>query len=695
MVVYNLKGIQVVPGAKDFVDIVLSKTQRKTPTIVHKGYAISRIRSFYMRKAKFVAQECHDRITQILNDFPILDEIHPFYADLMNVLYDRDHYKLALGQLNTARSLIDNLGKDYARLLKYGDSLYRCKQLKRAALGRMCTIMRKQGPNLAYLEQVRQHLARLPSIDPNARTIIICGYPNVGKSSFMNKVTRANVDVQPYAFTTKSLFVGHTDYRYLRWQVIDTPGILDHPLEERNTIEMQSITALAHLRAAILFVIDISEECGFSIKQQVALFDSIKPLFANKPLVVAFNKIDVCTLDKVPQESRELLESITKDSNVSVVQMSTFTEIGITQVKESACDRLLEQRVELKMMSKHISGNMNRLHLAMPIPRDQKERPAFIPASVAAKRQFKADANAENVESEFTTKMEVDVEGGFVTLSDGSRLYRDEARPVATITIHSSADKKHLDPDFDPTIFGPDWRKEYLLADDDWKFDNVPEIMDGMNVADYIDPDILARLDELEREEEERELEYENFMKEEAVGLLSVEEQETLGEIRTGRDLLLQKHRLNKGTMMNRPVVPRKFEARSTGDLKDHLSNLGIDAAGALKRARSRSASRSDSQPRGRAKTNGTMMDSYSHHNSSRSPAPKKLRVASKSRERSASSLGFRSDAQKEFAEKKNRLSQVKRNQSAKKGEGDRVILNMMPKHLFSGKRGNGKTDRR
>ena len=64
----------------------------------------------------------------------------------------------------------------------------------------------------------------------------------------MNKVTRADVEVQPYAFTTKSLFVGHLDYRYLRWQVVDTPGILDHSLEERNTIEMQAITALAHLR---------------------------------------------------------------------------------------------------------------------------------------------------------------------------------------------------------------------------------------------------------------------------------------------------------------------------------------------------------------------------------------------------------------------------------------------------------------
>ena len=64
--------------------------------------------------------------------------------------------------------------------------------------------------------QVRQHLSRLPSIDPNTRTILITGFPNVGKSSFINKVTRADVEVQPYAFTTKSLFVGHTDYKYLR-----------------------------------------------------------------------------------------------------------------------------------------------------------------------------------------------------------------------------------------------------------------------------------------------------------------------------------------------------------------------------------------------------------------------------------------------------------------------------------------------
>lgn len=56
------------------------------------------------------------------------------------------------------------------------------------SLFRMATIMKRQAPNLQYLEHVRQHLARLPSIDPYTRTILITGFPNVGKSSFVNKV---------------------------------------------------------------------------------------------------------------------------------------------------------------------------------------------------------------------------------------------------------------------------------------------------------------------------------------------------------------------------------------------------------------------------------------------------------------------------------------------------------------------------
>lgn len=52
----------------------------------------------------------------------------------------------------------------------------------------MMKLLVKNATSFSYLEEVRQHLARLPSIDPNTRTLLVTGYPNVGKSSFINKV---------------------------------------------------------------------------------------------------------------------------------------------------------------------------------------------------------------------------------------------------------------------------------------------------------------------------------------------------------------------------------------------------------------------------------------------------------------------------------------------------------------------------
>lgn len=71
----------------------------------------------------------------------------------------------------------------------------------------MATIMKRQAPNLVYLEQVRQHLSRLPSIDPYTRTLILCGFPNVGKSSFLNKVINLNIIFYLYYLILIDIFI--------------------------------------------------------------------------------------------------------------------------------------------------------------------------------------------------------------------------------------------------------------------------------------------------------------------------------------------------------------------------------------------------------------------------------------------------------------------------------------------------------
>jgi len=50
-------------------------------------------------------------------------------------------------------------------------------------------------------------------------------------------------------------------------------------------------------------------------------------------------------------------------------------------------------------------------------------------------------------------------------------------------------------------VFSFPLQEHFMLENPDWKYDEVPEIMDGKNIADFVDPDILKRLDELEEEE--------------------------------------------------------------------------------------------------------------------------------------------------------------------------------------------------
>lgn len=606
---------------------------------------------------------------ELTRSFHVDQNLHPFIASLMNVLYDKNHYKLALGQLNTAKHLIEQVAKDYTRLLKYGDSLYRCKQLKRAAMGRMATVMRRQKDSLAYLEQVRQHISRLPAIDPAARTLLICGYPNVGKSSFINKITRADVDVQPYAFTTKSLFVGHMDYKYLRWQVIDTPGILDHPLEDMNTIEMQSITALAHLRSAVMYFMDLSEQCGYTIEAQVQLFNSIKPLFGGKPTFVVVNKVDVLRPSDLDESRAKLLQSIVEEGagKVHLLEASTFTDEGIMEARNTACDALLNSRVETKSKSHKASQPdvLNRLHVAMPKSRDNVERKPFIPSAVQeGKSQYdQEDPNRRKLERDIEAE-----QGG-------------------------------------AGVYSVDMRKNYLLDNPEWKYDIVPEIADGKNISDFVDPDILEKLEALEKEEEK--LEADGFYDEsdEEIDDEAEDVRATAKEIRHKQAEAKQDAQRRK-TKHLAAQIPRKLQNRSISEMGNKMREAGIDPSSVEARAavlakakgldskRKRPAQDDDDEmgdADGADDVDEAMdVDEKPRRKTRKSNEGQGLAAKSTAKLGTRSTAGLKDEAQAKKALKLHDLSIRQRNYHGYVGEGDRAIKERRPQWLYRGKMGSG-----
>lgn len=337
--------IRPVPQAKDLVDICLSKTNRQTPTVIHKHFEITRIRNFYIRKVKHCANEFTTRFDNILRDFPVLTDIHPFYSEQMAILYDRDTYKITLSKLNKMKVQINKIMSNSIKMIKFGDSMYRCKCLKTAGLGQMASYVLKLKEELSYLENVRQDFNRLPEIDITKRIVLTVGFPNVGKSTFVSQITKAKTEVNSFAFTTKSLYVGHYLYKDLTYQFIDTPGILDKELSERNRIEMLTVSAMAHLNATILYFIDVSM-VTYTIQEQIALFENVSALLQSN-FIIVISKTDAMNIG---EEDKNVLNEFIKDKKyveISYVEESN-DKTKLIDAANFICQNVLESRVELK-----------------------------------------------------------------------------------------------------------------------------------------------------------------------------------------------------------------------------------------------------------------------------------------------------------------------------------------------------------
>jgi nucleolar GTP-binding protein len=146
---------------------------------------------------------------------------------------------------------------------------------------------------------------------------------------------------------------------------------------------MQAITALAHLNACVLFLLDLSETCGYTIEQQISLFNNVKPLFLAKPLVIVLTKSDITQFKEIDPKVKSEIEKLAKETNSFLIQMSNKSGDGIGDVRAKACEILLDHRLTQKAKDpKKAQAIMEKLHVAEPKKRDNKIRDNNIPETV-------------------------------------------------------------------------------------------------------------------------------------------------------------------------------------------------------------------------------------------------------------------------------------------------------------------------
>ena len=254
---------------------------------------IFRVRKQLNRMIQTASDILGTYLIDTVNQWPSLDQSPQFDVSMIDACVGCDDYRHHLSMLQWAANQISNIATQNTRKITRTAKIELMHEARREAYGRISSLVGRIGPSLKWLSESREILKRLPSIDQLSPCIVVCGAPNVGKSAFISALSSGNMEVNHYPFTTKRIHLGHFTFRRLQYQMVDTPGLLDRPMEKRNDIEMQAISALENLGSLVLFLIDENEECGTSIQEQNNLLEEILELLAGTTVMVISTKADL------------------------------------------------------------------------------------------------------------------------------------------------------------------------------------------------------------------------------------------------------------------------------------------------------------------------------------------------------------------------------------------------------------------
>jgi len=244
-----------------------------------------------------MVQAASDIIAKTLNSYvsrwPSLNALTEFDRALVDAAVGCDDYRKNLAALQWAAEKAQRIsGEAQSKILRLRD-IDGFHKARRHAYGRLSSIIDQISPQILWLGEARNILRKLPSIDPLEPCIVVAGSPNVGKSALITALSSGEPQVATYPFTTKQLHLGHFIHRRRVYQMVDTPGLLDRPMEERNQIEMQAIAALEHLGDVIVFLIDHSGDSTTSVSEQENLLEDIRGLISERQILVASSKSDL------------------------------------------------------------------------------------------------------------------------------------------------------------------------------------------------------------------------------------------------------------------------------------------------------------------------------------------------------------------------------------------------------------------
>ena len=283
----NFQNLVVIEKPDFYFDIAFSRAKKKADLLREKGLTGDRIqksRTIELAKIEVIRGVLVDRFLQILTSYPSFDQLPEFYQGLVKCTLDYGMLKKSLGAINWCKTKIDDFYLHYRKKIIKCADLDKINQYRREFYGRVSSSVKQIKEELKYLEQARKIMKEYPSLRDDVKTVVIIGFPNVGKTTLLYKLTGSKPEISGYPFTTKNINIGNIK----GIQLLDTPGALNR-INKMNNIEKQAYLAMKCLADIIIYIIDLTE--SYPLEDQIKLYEQIKN--SGKRVIVYLSKSDL------------------------------------------------------------------------------------------------------------------------------------------------------------------------------------------------------------------------------------------------------------------------------------------------------------------------------------------------------------------------------------------------------------------
>lgn len=307
----KLENIKSTPTRQEIMDRV-AKEYKKISTgklVTTRDYI-----DLELKRLNTVYNVVKEKLSQIVACHKNILRLDQFYKDLIQVSIGLEEYKKALREIEKSKRIVRNLWSKYKMVIKDSKTIAQARKARKEGIGRILSVVNRKSRYIDFLREVVKYVKKLPEINFSEKTILVAGVPQAGKSTLVREISTAKPKIASYPFTTKEIIVGHLELsENLKVQVIDTPGLLDRPLSERNKIELQAVMALKHLSDIVLFLVDVSKASYYSLEEQMNVLEEILSKFKPRVLIPVISKIDITEDELIEKVKLEVLKRVLRE----------------------------------------------------------------------------------------------------------------------------------------------------------------------------------------------------------------------------------------------------------------------------------------------------------------------------------------------------------------------------------------------